>query len=111
MPQAPLQTNAGKKPWNAYHACLNTYGVQESYDLPEGIYEQHILPVAPLLHGIKEAFADPDTGIAPPLIEIQPEKLARFEDVCSRRLSSLIAAEQPGSATAQRKTLHKIRNF
>ncbi|HCT90744.1 MAG TPA: ABC transporter permease, partial [Lachnospiraceae bacterium] len=46
-----------------YQACLESYGVTESYDLPEGVYEREILPIAPLLHGVKEAFADPDTGM------------------------------------------------
>ena len=41
-----------------YQACLTSYGVTESYDLPEGVYEEEILPIAPLLHGVKEAFAD-----------------------------------------------------
>lgn len=50
-----------------YQVCLRQYGVTESYDLPEGVYEQEILPIAPLLHGVKEAFADPNTGMAPSL--------------------------------------------
>ena len=41
-----------------YQDCLNQYGVAESYNLPKGVYEQEILPIAPLLHGVKEAFAD-----------------------------------------------------
>ncbi|MDE7198098.1 MAG: ABC transporter permease, partial [Lachnospiraceae bacterium] len=37
-----------------YQACLAKYGVDTSYDLPEGVYEMEILPYAPLLHGIRE---------------------------------------------------------
>ena len=58
-----------------YQACLNAYGVTESYDLPQGVYEREILPIAPLLHGVKEAFADPDTGMAPAIMEIDPEHI------------------------------------
>ena len=32
-----------------YQACLTSYGVTESYDLPEGVYEKEILPIAPSL--------------------------------------------------------------
>lgn len=30
----------------AYHACLNRYNVTESYDLPEGVYQQEIRSTA-----------------------------------------------------------------
>ena len=78
-----------------YQACLRQYGVTESYDLPEGVYEREILPIAPLLHGVKEAFADPNTGMAPSLWTIQPERLDQFETVCEDRLASLMRTEQP----------------
>ncbi len=52
-----------------YQACLNQYGVETSYELPEGVYDTEIRPYAPLLHGIREAFANPDTGIAPTIME------------------------------------------
>lgn len=92
-----------------YHACLRKYGVTESYDLPEGVYEREILPIAPLLHGIKEAFADPNTGMAPSLLEIQPEEIDRFDAVCEARLVSLMRTEQPDSPAAQKKALEMYR--
>lgn len=94
-----------KKAVEAYHACLNAYGVKESYDLPEGVYEQEILPIAPLLHGVKEAFANPATGMAPSLIEIQPGQIADFDDICKKRLTSLMASEQPASTAAQQQAV------
>lgn len=66
-----------------YQVCLTSYGVAESYDLPEGVYEREILPIAPLLHGVKEAFADPDTGMAPSIMEIDPEKINDYYYFCS----------------------------
>lgn len=78
-----------------YQACLNRYGVTESYDLPEGVYEREILPVAPLLHGVKEAFADPDTGMAPSLMEIEPEWLDEYDAVREERIVALMKMEQP----------------
>ena len=86
-----------------YQACLRQYGVTESYDLPEGVYEREILPIAPLLHGVKEAFADPNTGMAPSLWTIQPERLDQFETVCQDRLASLMRTEQPDHPTAQQR--------
>ncbi len=86
-----------------YQACLDQYGVTESYDLPEGVYEREILPIAPLLHGVKEAFADPDTGMAPALRTIDPQKLDDYYAVCKERLASLMAMEQPDSPAAESK--------
>lgn len=88
-----------------YQACLTAYGVTESYDLPEGVYEREILPVAPLLHGVKEAFADPDTGMAPTIMEIDPEQIDDYYSVCEARIAALMAMEQPDSPTAQRKAV------
>lgn len=88
-----------------YQACLTSYGVAESYDLPEGVYEREILPIAPLLHGVKEAFADPNTGMAPSIMEIDPEKINDYYSVCEARIASLMAMEQPDSQAAQHKAV------
>lgn len=93
----------------AYQACLAAYGVTESYDLPEGVYEREILPIAPLLHGVKEAFADPDTGMAPTIMEIDPARLDDYYSVCEARLASLMAMEQPDSPAAQRRAAGMYR--
>ena len=93
-----------------YQACLSSYGVTESYDLPEGVYEREILPIAPLLHGVKEAFADPDTGMAPAIMEIDPEQIDDYYSVCEARITSLMAMEQPDSPGAQGKAIKMYRN-
>ncbi len=93
----------------AYQACLSKYGVAESYDLPEGVYQQEILPIAPLLHGVREAFADPNTGMAPTLMEIDPKQLDSFYTVCEERIVSLMAMEQPDSPAARSKAAEMYR--
>ena len=94
-----------------YQACLTSYGVTESYDLPEGVYEREILPIAPLLHGVKEAFADPNTGMAPSIMEIDPEKINDYYSVCEARITSLMAMEQPDSQAAQHKAVEMYRQI
>ncbi|MDE6405118.1 MAG: ABC transporter permease [Lachnospiraceae bacterium] len=84
-----------------YQACLSKYGVENSYDLPDGVYGAEILPYAPLLHGIREAFANPDTGIAPGLMEIHPERLDDYYNVCAERIVSLMKQEQKNHPAAQ----------
>lgn len=88
-----------------YHACLERYGVTESYDLPEGVYGREILPYAPLLHGVKEAFADPDTGMAPALMEIDPARLDCYYAACEARIAALMRMEQPDHPAAQAKAI------
>lgn len=90
-----------------YQAVLTEYGVENSYDLPDGVYEARILPFAPLLRGVKEAFADPDTGIAPSIMEIDPEKLDDYYDACEERIVSLMKAEQKNHPAAQKAAVSK----
>lgn len=84
-----------------YQACLAKYGVETSYELPDGVYETEILPYAPLLHGIREVYADPDTGIAPSLMEIDPEAIDGFYEKCDERIASLMKQEQKDHPAAQ----------
>lgn len=84
-----------------YQTCLTKYGVENTYDLPEGVYEAEILPYAPLLHGVREAFADPDSGIAPSLMDIDPKKIEDFYSACEARLDSLMKLEQRDHPRAQ----------
>lgn len=93
----------------AYQDCLRRYGVSESYDLPEGVYDREILPLAPLLHGVKEAFADPDTGMAPPLTEVDPEALDDYYAACEARLDALMAMERPDDPAARRQAAELYR--
>lgn len=95
----------------AYQNCLNEYGVKDTYDLPEGVYGERIAPYTPLIHGLKEAFADPKTGMAPSLMEIDPEKAEDFYSKCDERIVTLMEAEQRDHPAAQEKAVsmyHKV---
>lgn len=93
-----------------YQTCLRSYGVTESYDLPPGVYEREIMPVSPLLHGVKEAFADPETGMAPSIMEIDPDRLDDWYEVSEQRIESLMAMEQPDNQTAQKTAAAMYRS-
>lgn len=89
----------------AYQACLNKYGAETSYDLPDGVYDAEILPYAPLLHGIREIFADPHTGFAPNILEIDPKKTDSYYDLCKERVVSLMKQEQKEHPAAQQTAI------
>lgn len=88
-----------------YQACLKKYGAEASYDLPEGVYDAEIMPYAPLLHGIREAFANPDTGIAPSILEIDPEKVDDYYNLCAERVVTLMRQEQKNHPAAQQAAI------
>lgn len=88
-----------------YQAVLNKYGADTSYDLPDGVYENEILPYAPLVKGVREAFADPDTGIAPGILDIDQEKVDDYYGVCGERIVSLMKQEQKYHPAAQQAAI------
>lgn len=88
-----------------YQACLKKYGAETTYDLPEGVYDAELMPYAPLLHGIREAFANPDTGIAPGIPEIDPEKVDDYYDLCAERVVTLMRQKQKNHPAAQRAAI------
>lgn len=88
-----------------YQACLKKYGAETTYDLPDGVYDTEILPYAPLLHGIREVFADPNTGFAPSILEIDPKEVDDYYDLCARRIVSLMKQEQKEHPAAQQAAI------
>lgn len=94
----------------AYQACLTEYGVENSYELPDGVYAERILPFAPLLSGVKEAFADPDTGMAPTVMEISPESVDSYYAACDERIASLMKMEQGEHPAAQAAAIAMFSN-
>ncbi len=89
----------------AYQACLRKYGAETTYDLPDGVYDSEILPYAPLLHGIREVFANPNTGLAPGIAEIDPQKTGDYYDLCAERIVSLMKQEQKEHPAAQQAAI------
>lgn len=85
----------------SYQFCMTKYGARYANELPDGVYAQEILPYFPLLHGVREAFADPVTGIAPSTLDIAPEKVDDFYGACEDRLASLMKLEQDNHPAAQ----------
>lgn len=92
-----------------YQACLTKYGVETSNELPEGVYDREILPYAPLLHGVREIFANPNTGVAPTLMEIDPSKVNDFYSQCEKRNASLMKQEQREYPAAQNTAKNMYR--
>ena len=78
---------------NEYNAVLEEYLVSSPDDLPDGVYSSRIGPYFRLLHMLREAYADPKTGIPEELTELTDEDLKQFETVRFNRLITLMEQE------------------
>lgn len=85
----------------ACQTCLKEYDAKNIYALPEDVYVEQILPHAPYLHSLREAYADADTGMAANLLDIEPDNVNNFYDACLDRIDSLMKLEQKNHPIAQ----------
>ncbi len=104
----PVTTEKVKLALEQYQAVLRRYGVEETYDLPQGVYGTEIEPYGALLHGIREAFADPDTNKAPSLMDIDPEQIEDFYQILEQRNKDAMKFQQPESPAAQQAGIEKF---
>lgn len=74
---------------------------------PEEYYKELALSAA-YVHGIQEVLADTETGIAPQLLDIDPEEVDGYYDRLKVRLSSVMKMEQREYPSAERKALEKF---
>lgn len=86
-----------------YQDCMQEYNATETYDLPQDVYIKRIFPLLDILHGVKEIFADPNTGVGSSLMEIDPEEVENYYAGCDSRLISLMNLEQKNNPSAQEK--------
>ena len=82
---------------------LNDSGKAYTYQLSPGIYQENILPIAPLLSRITEVYADPETGMAPGLTDLAPKQLDHYYESCITHLDDLMKLEQKEHPAAQEK--------
>ncbi len=104
----PVTTEKVKEALVHYQTVLQKYGVEQTYDLPDGVYGTEIMPYSALLYGIREAFADPDTNMAPSLMDIDPEQIDDFYAILEQRNKDAMAFQQPKSPAAQKAGIEKF---
>lgn len=94
-----------KKALQDFQTCLKKYDVEDTYGLPEGVFSTEVLPYFPMLHGIREAFADRETGIAPSILSLAPGEMNDFYGACNERIVSLMKMEQREHPQAQKSAI------
>jgi len=89
-----------------YQACVAEYGSLN--DVPLAVYHENILAIRPMLKCLPEAFADPETGIGPDLMDIDPDAVEQhFYEKCAAHLDDVMALEQKEHPAAGRFAAQK----
>ncbi len=90
---------------------LEIYPVYDSEygeNIPSDVYYKELAPSEPYVHGIREVFADPKTGIAPQMLEIPPEYAEGYYERLTERLSSIMKMEQKDYPSAEKIAQEKF---
>ena len=76
-----------------YQSYVKEYGTLN--DVPLDIYIENIMAIRPMLKGLTEAFADPKTGAAADLMDIDPVVVEQhFYEKCVSHLDDIMNLEQ-----------------
>lgn len=82
-----------------YQSYVKEYGTLN--DVPLDIYIENIMAIRPMLRGLTEAFADPKTGAAADLMDIDPDEVEQhFYEKCDSHLDDIMNLEQSEYPTA-----------
>lgn len=86
-----------KEALETYQNCVKEYGSVEEDGFPLDVNVKKIVPIRPLLKGLAEVFADPLTGIAADLMDIDPDAIDQsYYDKCAEHLNDVIMNIRPG---------------
>lgn len=97
-----------KEALETYQNCVKEYGSVEEDGFPLDVNVKKIVPIRPLLKGLAEVFADPLTGIAADLMDIDPDAIDQsYYDKCAEHLNDVMRNEQRDYPTAQQKASDK----
>jgi len=83
-----------------YQNYVTEYGGEEN--IPLEVYINELLAIKPLIRGLVEAYADPHTGYAAELMDIDPDDVETFYyERCASHLKDIMRMEQKKHPAAQ----------
>lgn len=89
-----------------YQDFVREYGTPD--DIPLNIYIENIMGLRPVIRGLSESFADPKTGAAADLTEIDPDEVERYYyEKCASHLNDVMKLEQKEHPSAMRYAADK----
>ena len=84
-----------------YQKTLREYDVETAYSLPKEAYYGRIFQYTPFMSRIREAVMNPDTGMMPGVLEVNPNQEGFYQQ-CVARLDALMKLEQKEYPSAGR---------
>ncbi len=97
-------TEAIEKRQELYREYDSEYGE----NIQSEVYYKELASSDAYVHGIKEVFADPKTGIAPEVLELDPEEVGDYYGRLTERLASVMKMGQKDYPSAEKAALEKF---
>lgn len=94
----------------AFQECLAQYGAEDMYDLPDEANLEGLLPYWDYIDRIREMYSDTETGMSPPISEMDLSETERLYDKVMERTESLMKMEQPDYMSAQEAAMKMYSN-
>ena len=98
--EGPVMPDTLQKAMNTIRPVLEEYEAAYLYALPSEVFFGAPFLYEPFYSRIQESVMDPDTGLAPGLLQIDPDQ-ETFYLRCDRRLEALLKLEQGNYPSAQ----------
>lgn len=89
----------------AYQSCLEQYGAEAAWELPDGVYGRELYSYAAMYPRLREAYADSQSGMTQDLKNLDSRQLDDFYAQCNRHIRDLMALEYPDFPAAQEKAI------
>lgn len=80
----------------AYQKLFEEYDAKSISDLPVAVFYAELSQYQPFVNDAKEAYADPNTGVAPGVMNLTADDMTHFYDQLSKRLEAVIRVENQG---------------
>lgn len=97
-----------KQTVEAYQEVYEIYDSQYGNEVPAAVFYERLAKYRPFIRGIKEAFADPETGIAPGVRDLDINKVGDYYEMLSGRLENIMNMEQKNHPLAKETALDKF---
>lgn len=91
-----------------YQQVYETYDSQYGNEVPAGVFYEELVKYRPFIRGIREAFADPETGIAPGVRDLDIKQVGDYYGQLEKRLTSVMDIEQKKNPSAKEIALDKF---
>ena len=92
----------------AYQEVYEAYDSQYGNEVPAAVFYARLAKYRPFIRGIKEVFANPETGIAAGVLDLDIDRIEDYYEMLPKRLISIMDMEQKRYPSAKEAALRKF---